>query len=115
MNNKFLQFMAACGLSQYLLHRRTHFSRSQISEWMRGIHRPTLKSAHRIALGLGLPFEEVLAQIETRENFQNDIASTGEFVARLKKNRPVNDQTNDPSRTAVYCRTCQRLLDQKAA
>jgi transcriptional regulator with XRE-family HTH domain len=115
MSTKFLQFMEAYGLSQYRLHRKTGFSRSQISEWMRGLHRPSLQSARQIAARLGLPIEAVLAQIETRESYQNDIAPTGEFVARQKKNRPVSDQTNDANRTdGTYCLTCRRLLDKAA-
>ena len=107
--------MAAYGLSQYRLHRLTGINKSQISEWQRNIHRPSRKSAARIALCLGLPLETVLSQIETREPHQNDISPTGEFMARQKKNRPVSGGTNDPSRTAgVYCLTCRRRMSQAA-
>jgi transcriptional regulator with XRE-family HTH domain len=115
MDNKFLQFMAAYGLSQYRMHKKTHFTKSQISEWMRGLHRPSRKSAYQIACTLGIPFESLLAQIEVRECYQNDISPTGEFVARQKKDRLATDGTNDANRTAVCCSTCKCLFDEKAA
>lgn len=112
MESKFLQFMAAYGLSQYRLHKKTHFTRSQISEWMRGLHRPSLQSARRIAAGLGLPLAEVLARIEVRETVQNAVAPDGQFVPRRKHSPATSVETNDPLRTeGVYCMTCRRLME----
>ncbi len=113
MTTKFQQFMDQRQLTQYRLHKMTGLSKSQISEWQRGKHRPCLKSAFRIAVGLKLSIQTVRAELELRECNQNDIAPDGTFVPRRPK--PVSGETNDSSRTDVdHCRFCGQLL-RKAA
>jgi transcriptional regulator with XRE-family HTH domain len=112
---KFSEFMDRYQISQYRLHKLSGFSKSQISEWQRGIHLPSLKSARRLAIALKLSIHTVKDQLVLRENCQNDIDESGAFVPRRKKNRPSTVQTNDPARTAeVYCLLCRQRMDSTA-
>src|SRR5436309_15385237 len=83
---KFQEFMNQHQLRQYRLHKLTGFTKSQISEWQRGIHRPSLKSARRIAIALQMSIQQLKSQIELRENCQNAISPDGQFVGRTRQN-----------------------------
>jgi transcriptional regulator with XRE-family HTH domain len=49
------------GMSQGELARRIEVPRSTVSKWVRGEHVPSRDSCDKIALALGIPFEEVAA------------------------------------------------------
>jgi transcriptional regulator with XRE-family HTH domain len=116
MTTKFQAFMDKHQLSQYRLHRLTGFSKSQVSEWQRGLHRPTKKSAYRIAAALGLSAHTILAELETREVFQNHRTPEGTFVARTKENSRATAQTNDAARTGgIYCLLCRQAITDSAS
>jgi transcriptional regulator with XRE-family HTH domain len=112
---KFREFMNSHQLSQYRLHKLSGFSKSQISEWQRGIHRPSLKSARRLAVALKMSFQLLKSQIELRENCQNAISPDGQFVPRTRENSRAIRETNDTARTdSSYCLLCHRILDKAA-
>jgi transcriptional regulator with XRE-family HTH domain len=112
---KFQEFMNSQGLTQYRLHKLTGFTKSQISEWQRCKHRPSLKSAQRIAFTLHLSLQDLKSQIELRENCQNAISPDGQFVARTRKNSIAIGETNDAIRMGpAYCTLCHQIL-RKAA
>lgn len=110
----FQQFMDRRGLSQYRVAAVTGFSRSQVSAWQRGIHRPSKASARILAITLRLPIEDVLGQLETRERTQNARSPEGKFVPRTRKdsqNHSTFGAVNDAGRRgASYCIHCHREL-----
>lgn len=73
--------LTTCGLAKL-----SGLGKAQVSEYRRDIHRPSKRTAVRIALTLRLPIADVLAQIPTRETSEN---------------RP---------KPPVYCVTCHRRL-----
>ncbi len=73
--------LTTCGLAKL-----AGMSKAQVSEYRRDIHRPSKRSAYRIAVALKLPIDSVLAQIPIRER-----------------------QENHP-KPPVYCVTCRRKL-----
>lgn len=112
---KFQEFIDHRGFSQYRLHKLTGFTRSQISEWQHGKHRPSLVSAHRLAVKLRLPLQEIMSQLELREGYQNVCLPDGSFVARSKENSPTFGKTNDATRTeGSYCLLCHQMLGKAA-
>jgi len=115
---RFQQFMDQRGFTQYRLAKLTGFTKTQISEWQHGKHRPSLASARRLAITLRLPIEDILKQIEIRERVQNTRTREGLFVPRSKKNSQssrATAETNDSGRMgASYCLTCHRMLDKAA-
>jgi transcriptional regulator with XRE-family HTH domain len=58
--------LTTCGLA-----KRAGLYKSQISEYRRGIHKPSKRTVARIAIALKLPIADVLAQIPSRETNQN--------------------------------------------
>lgn len=114
----FQKFMNSLQISQYRFHKATGISKSQISEWQSGKHRPSLKSAQRIAIGLGLSIQNVLGKIETRECSQNYRMPDGSFVPRTKENspsRPSSIKSNESTRTSgVQCILCRQMLGKAA-
>jgi transcriptional regulator with XRE-family HTH domain len=112
---KFQAFMDAHQFSQYRLHKLTGISKSQISEWQRGKHRPSLASARHLAITLRMSIHDIKSQLELRESYQNARTPEGQFVARSKQNSRAIAETNDATRTdATYCLTCGRILGQAA-
>jgi transcriptional regulator with XRE-family HTH domain len=112
---KFQEFMNAHQFSQYRLHKLTGFTKSQISEWQRGKHRPSLVSARRLAFKLGMPLRVIKSQLELRESYENARTPDGQFVARSRENSRALAETTDTARTEVsYCLTCHRMLDKAA-
>jgi transcriptional regulator with XRE-family HTH domain len=112
---KFQEFMTSQGLTQYRLHKLTGFTKTQISEWQHGKHRPSLKSAHRLAVALRMSIQLLKSQIELRECGQNARTPDGQFVARSQQNSRALAETNDPTRTApAYCLLCHQMI-RKAA
>ena len=112
---KFQEFMDQHNLSQYRFHKLTGFTKGQISEWQRGIHRPSIASARRIAVALRLPIDVVLGQLEVRERVQNSRTESGSFVPKTKKIKATSTRTNDPGRTPhVYCLHCRQPLAKAA-
>lgn len=108
---KFQEFMDQRGFSQYRLHKLTGFTKTQISEWQHGKHRPSLSSVRRLAITLRIPFEDLRGQLEVRERVQNARTPDGSFVTKSRKNSPSIVYTNDSGRTApAYCRLCHREL-----
>jgi len=102
-------------LSQYRLHKLTGLTKSQVSEWQHGKHRPSLKSAYRIAIALHLSIQTVKSQLELRESGQNAISPDGSFVPRSRKNSLAIGETNDSVRMGpAYCSLCHQKL-RKAA
>jgi len=115
MTTKFQAWMDAHQYSQYRLHKLTGFNKSQISEWQHGKHRPSLKSAQRLAFTLRMSLQDLKSQLELRENTQNARTPEGQFVPRSKQNSRALAETNESGRTdAAYCLTCHRLLDKAA-
>lgn len=111
----FQKFMSEHQLSQYRLHKLSGISKSQIGEWQRGLHRPSLASAKRIAFTLRLPLQVIKSQLELRENYQNARTPDGQFVARSQQNSRALAETNDTTRTApAYCLLCHRMMDKAA-
>ncbi len=103
------------GYNQYRLHKLSGFTKTQISEWQHGKHRPSLSSVRRLAITLRLPFEDLKSQLEVRESYQNALNPDGQFVARSRENSIAIGETNDATRTdGVYCLTCHRKLDKAA-
>src|ERR1035437_5928399 len=99
MTTRFQEFMTSRQISQYALHKLSGFTKTSISEWQSGKHRPSLSSARRLAITLHIPLEDLLKQIEVRERVQNARTPQGEFVPKTKKNRPTISDTNDSGRT----------------
>lgn len=111
----FQRFMDTHELSQYRLHKLTGFSKSQISEWQRGKHRPTRASVFRIAAALRMSASSILAALETRERYQNARTEDGTFVARTKENSRATVETNDSGRTdGIYCIACRQMIRNAA-
>lgn len=73
--------LTTCGLAKL-----SGLYKSQISEYRRDVHRPSKRSAYRIANALKLPLDSVLSQIPIRE-----------------------PQENHP-KPPIYCVTCHRKL-----
>lgn len=71
--------ISACGLAKLC-----GMSKSMVCEYRRGLHKPSLRSAQRIARALRLPLDSVTAQIDVRE------------------------QSENRTKPAVYCVTCHR-------
>jgi transcriptional regulator with XRE-family HTH domain len=71
MTTRFQEFMTSRQISQYALHKLSGFTKTSISEWQSGKHRPSLASARRLAITLHIPLEDLLKQIEVRERVQN--------------------------------------------
>lgn len=112
----FQRFMDAHQLTQYRLHRLTGISKSQISEWQRGKHRPTRESVFRIAAALRMSAHSILAELETRERYQNARTEDGTFVARTKENSRALVETNDSGRTdGIYCIACRQMIRNTAS
>ena len=112
---KFQEFMDQRGFHQYRLHRLTGFTKTQVSEWQHGKHRPSLSSVRRLALTLRLPFEDLMTQLETRERVQNARTPEGSFVPKSRKNSLAFSDANDSGRTGpAYCTLCHQIL-RKAA
>jgi transcriptional regulator with XRE-family HTH domain len=112
---KFQEFMSSQGLSQYRLHKLTGFTKTQISEWQHGKHRPSLKSAYRLAVALRMSLQLLKSQIELRECGQNARTLDGQFVARSKENSRAIAETNDAVRTgAPYCLLCHQMISKAA-
>src|SRR5579872_7310176 len=64
-------FMTERGFTICGLARMTGFTKSQISEYKRGLHKPSRRSAQRIANALRLPLVTLLAEIPVRERTEN--------------------------------------------
>ncbi len=112
---KFLEFMNERGLSQYRLSKLTGFTKGQISEWMHGIHRPSLRSAQRLAITLQMSLQSLKSQIELRERTQNVRTPDGAFVPRSRKNSPTIVESSDSGRTlSPYCSICGQKLGKAA-
>jgi transcriptional regulator with XRE-family HTH domain len=111
---KFRSFMDQRGFSQYRLHKLTGFTKTQISEWAHGKHRPSLASVRRLAVTLHLPIEDLREQLEVRERVQNARTPAGLFVPKSGKtnqNSSTSYETNDSSRTPeVVCWACGQDL-----
>lgn len=58
--------LTTCGLA-----KRVGLSKSQVSEYRRDLHRPSQRTARRIALALRLSVDEVLRDIPVRETSEN--------------------------------------------
>lgn len=86
MTTKFEAFLNKHKLTTCGLAKRVGLSKSQVSEYRRDLHRPSKRTAMRIAVALHLPIEDVLSQIDIKER-----------------------QENHP-RPKVFCATCGRLL-----
>jgi transcriptional regulator with XRE-family HTH domain len=115
---KFQEFMNQRGFSQYRLHKLTGFTKTQISEWQHGKHRPSLSSVRRLAITLRLPFEDLKSQLEIRERVQNARTPQGVFVPKTKKSQQIPSSiidTNDAGRTnSPYCILCHQRLGKAA-
>jgi transcriptional regulator with XRE-family HTH domain len=108
---KFQEFMDQRGFSQYRLHKLTGFTKTQVSEWQHGKHRPSLSSVRRLAITLRLSIEDLMSQLEVRERVQNDRTPQGVFVPKSRKIHPTIAGTNDSGRTGpAYCTLCHREL-----
>jgi transcriptional regulator with XRE-family HTH domain len=114
----FQAFMDQRGFTQYRLAKLTGFSKTQVSEWQHGKHRPSLSSVRRLAITLHLPFEDLKSQLEIRERVQNARTLDGTFVPKSRKNSQSSTtigDTNDSGRTGpAYCTLCHQIL-RKAA
>jgi transcriptional regulator with XRE-family HTH domain len=113
--SKFQKFMDSRHLTQYQLHKRSGFTKSQVGEWARGKHRPSLSSVRRLALTLRLPLEDLMGQLEIRERTQNARTLDGSFVPKSRKNSTTICDTNDSGRTPTsYCSICGQILGKAA-
>jgi transcriptional regulator with XRE-family HTH domain len=81
--------LTTCGLAKL-----ASLGKAQVSEYRRDLHRPSKRTARRIALALGISFDALAREIPTRETSENRPHRTAYCVSCRRKlyRLPSNEQ-----------------------
>jgi hypothetical protein len=106
------ELLAQHGLTWYGLYKRGAGSKSMCWDWATGKHRPSSKSAVRIARAIGLPPNYILDTLHTRNSWENSPrvawgTHTREALEAASTNMEITDriESNGP-----WCITCHQMI-----
>jgi hypothetical protein len=110
------QLLAQYGLTWYGLYKRGAGSKSMCWDWATGKHRPSSKSAAKIARAIGLPTKYVLDSVRTRNSWENSprVAWGTHVEEALEASSSSTEIKDRIESNGPWCITCHQRIPEAA-
>jgi transcriptional regulator with XRE-family HTH domain len=131
MNDRFKRFiygengtLRMLDVDHIQLREKAGVTKSSMSEYLRGVHRPSKATAEKVAGALGLPLTYVLSQIDVKEpkgtsnKSRPSVNPTASRTGRSERRFGKNQSTDIPpysvcSQVCLYCQRSRQLRAER--